>query len=357
MEDKIICPKCHKKNDPHKFCVYCGHKLLDDDQIGLILDNPQPYCLNCGRRAEKGQKKCECGYEFRDINCPQCNSRNAYTNRFCTVCGKKLWTSNVYVYKYPERLFEKHILKTVLPNSLRNTSLYQRTKMDFIKHHLLYAVGQFESFESVKTKIDEYLCEIGSRWKVVSPHYCINCINIIKPDECSCTKCGLSQFADKKRVDFLQTENKYIEPKFENVALKLTPKFSNDYLNSLAPAIGESQFEYRERLKWEFAENTYHKISIINEIDRKKREDELKEIHKRQLEERKRQEAERKRLEEEYIRQYGGGYCSYNCIHCCEEFYDSSGGISGSIDDDGYIDYYCNLGHSIAYGGFCKDYE
>ena len=209
-----------------------------------------------------------------------------------------------------------------------------------------FTLGHLNGLESAKSKIDEYLCEIGSRWKVVSPNYCINCINIIKPDEYSCTKCGSIFFADKKRVDYLQTENKYAEPKFDNVNLKWTPKFSNGYLGSLAPAIGESQFEYRERLKWEFAENNYHKIGIIGAIDRKRKD-----------EERKRQAEERRRREEEYIRQFGGGYCSSSCRYHYEEIITPQG-VSVDYTDDMYgVDYCCSLGHSVSYGSFCKDYE
>ncbi|WP_405294706.1 hypothetical protein [Methanobrevibacter sp.] len=350
MEDEIVCPKCHKRNDPHKFCIYCGHEILDDDQIRLILENPEPYCLNCGRLVEIGQKKCECGYEFSDINCPKCNSKNSYTNRFCTTCGKKLWTSNVYNYKYPKRLFEKHLLKEVLPYSLRYTSLYQRPKLDF-------TLGRLDGLKSAKSIINEYLYEIGSRWKVVSPNYCINCINIITPYERSCTKCGSILFVDKKIVDRIQNKNKYVEPKFDIVGLKWTPKFSNYYLGSLAPEIGESQFEYRERLKWEFAENNYHKKGIVDEINRKKREAELEEIRKKQVEERKRQAAERRRLEEEYIRQFGGGYCGSSCRYYYEEII-TPNGISIDYTDDMYgVDYCCSLGHSVAVGCFCKDYK
>lgn len=346
MEDKIVCPKCHERNDIHKFCVHCGHKLLDDDQIRLILDNPQPYCLNCGRLVEKGQKKCECGYRFSYIDCPVCNSKNSYTNRFCTTCGKKLWTSNVYDYKYPERLFEKHLFNVVLPSQLRNTSLYKRGKMDFM-------LGHINDFESAKLKIDENLCEIGSRWKVVSPNYCINCIKIIKPNEFSCKNCGSISFADKKRVDCLQTENKYVKPRFDDVVLKWAPKLTNRYLSSLAPAIAESQFEYRERLKWEFAENSYYKRSIIVSIDRERKEEE----HKKRLEERKRQETERRQLVAEYIRQFGGGYCGSSCRHYHEEIITNHGISADYTDDMCGVDYFCSLGHSVAEGYFCKDYE
>ncbi|WP_458405222.1 zinc-ribbon domain-containing protein [Methanobrevibacter sp.] len=52
-----------------------------------------------------------------------------------------------------------------------------------------------------------------------------------------------------------------------------------------------------------------------------------------------------------------GGYCDLNCIHCREEFLDSEGAIVGDFTSEGIVEYYCNLGHSISYGSFCKDYE
>ncbi len=52
-----------------------------------------------------------------------------------------------------------------------------------------------------------------------------------------------------------------------------------------------------------------------------------------------------------------GGYCSLNCRHCYEEFLDSGGGIVGDYDIEGYVEYYCHLGHQISYGSYCEDYE
>lgn len=76
--------------------------------------------------------------------------------------------------------------------------------------------------------------------------------------------------------------------------MKSNSKFSENYLDSLAPSMGESQFEYRERLKWEFAENINLKKSIINaiqhQINRKKKEEE----RRKQAEEFKKWEEERK---------------------------------------------------------------
>ena len=31
--------------------------------------------------------------------------------------------------------------------------------------------------------------------------------------------------------------------------------------------------------------------------------------------------------------------------------------IVGDFDSEGYVEYYCGLGHSLSYGSFCKDYE
>ncbi|WP_298501214.1 zinc ribbon domain-containing protein [uncultured Methanobrevibacter sp.] len=52
-----------------------------------------------------------------------------------------------------------------------------------------------------------------------------------------------------------------------------------------------------------------------------------------------------------------GGYCSLNCRHCYEEFLDRGGGIVGDFDSEGYVEYYCRLGHSISFGSFCKYYK
>lgn len=69
----------------------------------------------------------------------------------------------------------------------------------------------------------------------------------------------------------------------------------------------------------------------------------------------KQKEMSRKEIKEN--ERASGGYCSLDCIHCYEEFYDSGGGLSSDYDSEGYVDYYCRLGHSISYGSFCEDYE
>lgn len=52
-----------------------------------------------------------------------------------------------------------------------------------------------------------------------------------------------------------------------------------------------------------------------------------------------------------------GGYCSYSCIHCYEQYIDSGGGIDFDFAAGEIVDYYCTLGHSLVFGSFCEDYQ
>ncbi|WP_407410242.1 zinc-ribbon domain-containing protein [Methanobrevibacter sp.] len=72
---------------------------------------------------------------------------------------------------------------------------------------------------------------------------------------------------------------------------------------------------------------------------------------------RKAKEKEKRSKKIETPRPAHGGYCSFNCAHYREEYLDSGGGIVGDMDFDGYVEYYCSLGHQIADGKYCKDYE
>ena len=267
MEDEIICPKCHKRNDIQKFCIYCGHRLLDTEQIELILENPEPYCLNCGRPVAKDQTKCECGYEFRIIDCLKCYTKNAYANKFCTDCGQKLWSSSVSEINYDK--ITHSILKDNFPPEIQNTILHLRYKDTLginFPEDLKKVGSNKDTLKSNELKVDDNLGEILSRWKIISPRYCINCFSIINKDQYHCKNCGTILPDAKKRIEDIKNR-KYKKLVFDMVQLKWNSKFADNYLDSLAPAMGESQFEYRERLKWEFAENTRLKRKIIFETE------------------------------------------------------------------------------------------
>lgn len=340
MVDKIRCPHCRKMNEIHKFCVYCGKRLpIDDDQIKLMSDKPEASCLNCGRPVKKGQTRCSCGYEFADIKCPECRTINEYSNRFCISCGEKLWRSDVYDYRYDRSHFEAHIFNK-LPPKLRNISVSKRYEsiLKPTPDNSRYT-GGLESLKSSDLKADNALSEIRSRWKVVSPNYCIKCLGTMRPDAFACPKCGYDFTGDKFRVEQLRSESSYAKPLFDLPDMKFSHILRDNYLGSLAPAIGESQFEYRERLKWEFVEKNIYKNNIKKAIDIERASKTIVEPTR----------PERKTG--------NGGYCDFRCRHCYEELLDSGGGIVGDYLDDGIFDYYCALGHNLCYGSFCEDYE
>ena len=160
MVDKVTCPSCHKINDVHKFCIYCGHKLLEDEEIELIQDNPEPYCLNCGRHVKNNQSKRECGCEFRIIDCPKCYVKNAYANRFCTECGKKLWKSNVCKLNYGE--ITSPSFRNKFPQEMRNNILYLRykkkLKINFPDDDVKIG-STVQQLQSNKSLIDNHLSE------------------------------------------------------------------------------------------------------------------------------------------------------------------------------------------------------
>ena len=228
-----------------------------------MTSNTQPLCLNCGRPI-KDSDTCECGYPFEDIVCPKCGKDNAYTNRFCISCGLKLWRWDVNDFRYKKDLFENHTFRKPFPENLKHTSLYRRyekgIRMDYLKNIDEMSMGELHGSD---LKADESISEILSRWKIVSPHYCINCFNVIEADEYSCTRCGFG-LDDLKRVDAIK--NNYILPIFDRMDLKMTYKYGDRYISSLAPAIGESQLEYRERLKVEFEANILIQDKINNKV-------------------------------------------------------------------------------------------
>ena len=257
MNPKKRCPFCGKLTDKDsRFCVHCGKKFLE----GV-------YCLNCGRPVEENQEKCQCGYELAEITCPECGRKNPYTNRFCVSCSEKLWKSEISTYRYDERLFEIHMRKTKFPRELRNLTVdkrrdrnliwYHENKGEEIAEHLGWNDATLQRHSANESA---FLYEICSRWAIVSPNYCIKCRKqVIGP--CSCVAPYLH---DQNRIKFLKnSKNSYREPEFDIDEIRWTSKYkSYDYLSSLAPAVGESQLDYRERLKWDFEAALNRKTNI-----------------------------------------------------------------------------------------------
>ncbi|MDO5832884.1 MAG: zinc ribbon domain-containing protein [Methanobrevibacter sp.] len=256
MEEKIRCPNCNRLNGITKTCSHCGGQMLTDEQIKLIRDNPEPYCLNCGRPVEVGQAKCECGYEFADVKCPECGEINEYTNRFCTDCGIRIWNSLAAFPQNPPKgciLGDKLILDS-----------------DFLKRELVKTPHQIDGeinagvLRSHNLRHDKLIDEICSRWWIVSPINCISCNGVMDAFENVCPQCNIVHHVsdDKNVLELKSIKDNYVKPERdvnELSKLKWTYVLSEDdlgdYFLSLAPMIGESQGEYRQRLFREYGEN------------------------------------------------------------------------------------------------------
>ncbi len=230
--------------------------LGDEGEIELISDTSNPHCLNCGRPAETGQTRCECGYEFADFECPHCGERNEYTNRFCTSCGKGLWQSHA---TFPE----------VAPRGCRFDD-GMILDMDFLKKELVKTPHQEDGeitagvLRLQHAPLDKLIDEICSRWWIVSPANCISCKSELDPLENVCPKCNILHYdsQDKGVMELKTMRDNYVKTERdanELSRLKWTYKLSDtdvgDYFLSLAPEIGESQSEYRKRLFKEYGEN------------------------------------------------------------------------------------------------------
>lgn len=229
---------------------------MDDKMEYPSFNDCEPYCLNCGRPVAIGQIRCECGYEFADVKCPHCATANEYANNYCTFCGKRFWNC---LTAFPDLLaigckFEDG---TVLDT-------------DFIKKELVKTPHQINGeinagvLRSNNVLHDMIISEICSRWWIVSPSNCISCKSEIEPLKNVCPQCSIAHYdANDKNVCELKSMNdNYVETKRDINALsklkwnyRLLDDDLDNYFYSLAPAIGESQYAYRQRLFKEYGEN------------------------------------------------------------------------------------------------------
>ena len=222
----------------------------------MISDTADPHCLNCGRSVEVGQTKCECGYEFADFKCPHCGEMNEYTNRFCTSCGKGLWSSSV---KFPDAAPKG----CIFDDRLIIDSKFLEREVVKTPHQIDGEInaGVLMSQHVLHNKLIDEIC---SRWWIVSPSNCISCKSEIDPLENSCPKCGIRHYSDQDRGvtelktmkdNYVKSERSVQELSKAKWTYKMSDKDSGDYFLSLAPMVGESQFDYRQRLFNEYGEN------------------------------------------------------------------------------------------------------
>lgn len=263
------CPHCSHKfdfaSDKNRYCPNCEEAVAEGQNIckcGYELDFisvEKSYCLNCGRPLSDGEVKCECGYELADIRCPKCSSINHQTNNCCTSCGNHLQSSDVVfrdnapkgcVYQDKKLVLDFDFLKS------------QASKNPYEEKGKVYT----KTLKSEYSRYERIIDEISARWWITSPFNCKSCKGKIAPFDGACLKCNITHYTSsfEKRIRELKTSrNTYIKTQKSTDELsqlkwsyKLSESDFNDYLNSLAPAIGESQLTYRQRLFNEFWENS-----------------------------------------------------------------------------------------------------
>ena len=79
----IKCPQCGKELPANaKFCLECGAKIE-------ILGENEIICPSCGKKTPKGKFCMECGHSL--INkCPNCGTEIPQGGKFCLECGTKI---------------------------------------------------------------------------------------------------------------------------------------------------------------------------------------------------------------------------------------------------------------------------
>ena len=199
-------------------------------------------------------------------------------------------------------------------------------------------------------------------------NFCTNCGTKLRKEDNFCYNCGIK--IEKKdnfctnleQKPLLKSVNEIIEKKTERISKEKEEK------KKLIDEIFES-----EEIKSKIRKDKINQINVIyikdclkNKLINNKEnmsEEEIKdfintELEKAKIEQRKDRIAKEKAITSkiEKIETVYGNYCDFNCRHCYEEFLDSSGGIVGDFDSEGYVEYYCQLGHSVSFGSFCEDY-
>ena len=187
-------------------------------------------------------------------------------------------------------------------------------------------------------------------------NFCINCGAKIRKEDNFCTQCGTKI----DRSDIKQNKN-LSKPVINNTEKQKAEKLK--MIDEIFESIDNKSKTINNKTR-------LHLISIKGILKNKVineniSEEEIHNILKTELEKMIKEQKKVRTTKEKEIASKkiennetsNGGYCDLSCMHCFEEFLDSCGGIVGDFDSEGYVEYYCNLGHSISYGSFCKDYE
>ena len=291
------------------FCANCGNKLRKEDN----------FCVNCGAKIDKSDLK----------------QHNPSLNQY---------------YDSKEKNKAKKELKRVVGGRL----IYNKNFSNTLAENGLDIVHDREAIiKQVEKEIDLGLIKSGG------VEFRVN--QLILEYKKKKEKEEIKLIRQRKKIKIAKQKNEIRIAKQKEEEKKILKKldelFESDEIKSKLRKnnIGQTGIiSIKDNLKnklIDIIENMNEeelKSFIITQLEK-----EIKELEKARIE----KEKERiiKEMEENELTR--GGYCSSNCRHYYENFYDGEGRTPDDPDFDGYIGDDCNLGHSLQEGSFCKDYE
>ena len=268
-----------------------------------------------------------------------CGSRVEDNYNYCMNCGVKLDKSysTQHLDNFEKKRAKKELKRVVGGSILSNTAFDK----ELIRNGLDTVRTGKAIRQQVEKEIDSgQLKTAGVEFRV---HQLVLEYKIKKEEEKKILRMIneiLESSEIKSEIREIKIDEKHIRSIKDNIKNKVIDKKEN-----------MSEEEIKSFIKAEL-----EKV-IRQEKARIAREKEKARIEKEKEEARLAREKEIRRKEVEWIKIHGGGYCSLDCSHCYEEFLDSHGAIVGDFDSEGFVEYYCGLGHTVSFGSYCEDYE
>ena len=259
---------------------------------------------------------------------------------FCTNCGSKLEDNYNYCVNCGTKIDKSDIKQ---PNSSSNYNLEKKKAKKELKR---VVGGKILYNKTFHEKLLENGLDIIDTGKAIRQQ-------VEKEIESGQIKSGGIEFRVNQLIAEYKIKNgekqkklKLIDEIFESPDIKseiVKNRIDERYIISIKDSLKNKLIDKKENLS-EYEIKDYIKTELMKATN---------EMEKARIA--KEKEMSRKKIEMNKMNH--GGYCGFGCKHYYEEFLDSGGAIVGDFDSDGYVEYYCNLGHSVVHGCFCKYYE
>ena len=271
------------------------------------------FCTNCGAKLRKEDNFCSnCGAKVNRTNIEQ-NNHLSKSDRMEKEQAKKELKKIVGGILFPNKTFSNELFRNGLSSLIDGKAIRLQVEKEIDSGQIKSGGVEFR----VNQLIQEYKLE--------------------KEKE-------KAKIAEKKEEE--KKKLKMIDEIFESEEIKSEIRENNIdqiYVNAIKDSLKKKIINERENMIE--SEIKFFIKTRLKKVSREQRKARLlKEIEMRN-----------KKIEK--TKTTNGGYCSINCRHYYEEFLDSEGAITGDYDSEGYVEYYCHLGHPILDGYFCEDYE